>query len=537
MDSVPERQPSELAIAAGIFILSFTYLCVFRRFTMMEPDEGILLQGAQRILQGQILYRDFFSFFTPGSYYLLAFLFKLFGSSFLVARTALVFVGAVYSVFTYLVARRVCSRSSSLFAAAVVTATTLPYRFFVLHNWDSTLWACLALYCSLRLIDRASWKWSFAAGTFASLTFLFEQSKGAGLILGLVTGFMIIRFLKLRALSDYHLSASLVGFALPFIITVVYFGSRHSLREMIADWTWPLAHYSTANRVTYGYQGWSEATRHALFASGPWLARVFYAITFSPALWIPLLPLLAIALLIYWIGRTRRSNEQSPKSVYYILTCASLGGLLLSIVLVRADIIHFIYLQPGCCLVLAWVVDGRDIPGEWFRKARLFLVVCFAVSLGMFSLPLLMRAARAPYEISTRRGRVKMTAKNAVLDYVQVRVKPGETVFVYPYLPLYYFLTNTQNPTRYEYFQLGMNTAEQANEILADLKSKRPGTVLFESSFPLKIPTSWPGTPLREVANDPISDYILEQYKTCKVLHSPEQWQFLFMARNDMPCR
>src|SRR5262249_31781162 len=145
--------------------------------------------GAERILHGQVLYRDFFSFFTPGSYYLLALLFRIFGDSFLVARTALAVFGAVFSAFTYVMARRVCSREAALFMAGVITAATLPYRFLVLHNWDSTLWTCLALYCALKLIEGGSWKWAFAAGSFASLTFLFEQSKGTGLILGLGLGF------------------------------------------------------------------------------------------------------------------------------------------------------------------------------------------------------------------------------------------------------------------------------------------------------------------------------------------------------------
>jgi len=91
---LPEDAPADRAIVILIFVLSLGYLWVFRRYTTMEPDEGIILQGAQRILRGEVLYRDFFSFFTPGSYYLLAFLFKLFGSSILVARTALVFFGA-----------------------------------------------------------------------------------------------------------------------------------------------------------------------------------------------------------------------------------------------------------------------------------------------------------------------------------------------------------------------------------------------------------------------------------------------------------
>jgi hypothetical protein len=65
----PERSFSERLIVLALFLLSLLYLCLFRCFTAMEPDEGILLQGAQRILAGQVLYRDFFSFYTLGSYY------------------------------------------------------------------------------------------------------------------------------------------------------------------------------------------------------------------------------------------------------------------------------------------------------------------------------------------------------------------------------------------------------------------------------------------------------------------------------------
>ena len=111
------------------------------------------------------------------------------------ARTALVFFGGVYSAVTYLLARRVCSRASAIFVAALVTLTTPPYRFEVLHNWDSTLWACLAVYCAVRWLESPRWKWAFATGSFASLTCLFEQSKGAGLVLGLGAGLVAIAFL------------------------------------------------------------------------------------------------------------------------------------------------------------------------------------------------------------------------------------------------------------------------------------------------------------------------------------------------------
>src|ERR1700739_4225813 len=94
----PEDSDSERYIALAIFVSSLLYLCLFRSYTWGDPDEGIILQGAQRILDGQVLYRDFFSFFTPGSYYLFALVFRVFGNSYVVAHTALAVIGAGYAL-------------------------------------------------------------------------------------------------------------------------------------------------------------------------------------------------------------------------------------------------------------------------------------------------------------------------------------------------------------------------------------------------------------------------------------------------------
>src|SRR5437762_12679483 len=191
---IPEGSRTERAVALTVFVAACAYLFVFRRYTSMEPDEGIILQGAQRILRGEVLYRDFFSFFTPGSYYLQALISRILGNSFLLERTTLVLLGAAFSVLNYLLARRACSRGTAFTIAILTTATTLPYRFLVLHNWDSTLWAMLALYGAVRWLESGAWSWAFATGSLAGLTLMFEQSKGAGLCLGLATGVLAIRF-------------------------------------------------------------------------------------------------------------------------------------------------------------------------------------------------------------------------------------------------------------------------------------------------------------------------------------------------------
>jgi hypothetical protein len=305
---------------------------------------------------------------------------------------------------------------------------------------------------------------------------------------------------------------------------------------MLADWFWPLQHYSLANRVPYGYQNWSDTTRHLLFGSGSLSVRMITIVAISPCFLVPLLPLLGMGLLFYWIVQMWRGRPPVPISSYYVLVCATLSGLLVSVVIGRADIIHFMYLQPLFCLVLVWMIDGRDIPGRAFRTVKPIFVVYIAIAFLLFSIPLLMRALHASEKIETRRGVIAAPAKDAVLAYLQTRVAAGETILVYPYLPLYYYLTATYSPGRYEYFQPGMHTPQQANEMLSELKAKRAGVVLFEVSFWEKISNSWPSTPVSAIAHDPLATYIQRQYRSCQLLNSAADWRFLFMVRKDLPC-
>jgi Dolichyl-phosphate-mannose-protein mannosyltransferase len=534
---IPVRDWVELCWSLAAFLGSFAYLCLFRRYTTIEPDEGIVLQGAQRILHGQVPYRDFFSFLTPGSYYQTAAFFKLFGSSFGVPRTTLAVFGSCMTWISYALTRRVCSRKLSLLVAAVAAVTALPYRFLVIHNWDSTLWACFAVYSAVRLIESRRWAWSLALGSSLSLTFLFEQSKGAGLLLGLLFGFVLITRISNRRdlLSRGNVAALALGLAWPILTTVAYFGSQHALTIMMRDWLWPLQHYSRANRVPYGFQNWSQSASQALFGDGSPLWTAFYLVLMSACFVVPILPLVAVALLVYWSIRVCR-GEQCDKTNYYVVVSAAATGLLLSVIMVRADIIHFMYLLPLLAVVLGWILDGRNIPGCCFKFVHAGLRVYLVAAFLFLSVPLLQRAMHTADNINTRRGRITTSAEDTVIRYVQAKVKPEELVLVYPYLPLYNYLTDTEAPTKYEYFQPGMNTQEQAADMLVQLQLGHVRWVLFEPAFAEKVPNSWPETPMSSLRRDPIADYIKGEYRPCEVLNSPANWHFVFMAERGTAC-
>jgi hypothetical protein len=590
------------AVSLAIFLLTFAYLLLFRRYTAMDPDEGIILQGAQRILRGQVLYRDFFSFFTPGSYYLLAALFKIFGSWMMVARTKLAVEGGFFSVFTYLMARRVCCRWSALLTASLVTLTCLPWRFLTLHNWDSTLWACGAIYCAVRWVDSLVkqkaegrnqkaefWRrpphpsryaghplpqggegrlsigllaargaglryprppslvsrlsslslWAFATGSLIAITILFEQSKGAGLALGLGVGLAILLLMPDRCSVQFGRGCCFAlgtGFVWPFVITFGYFGLQHALPQLIADWVWPFHHYMSANAVPYGYQEWSSFAHTKMVGSGPLSQQIITLITLSPSFLLPALPIVAVVLLAQWVLAARRGTLAPDRAAYYILVCCSMAGLLFSVIIVRANVIHFVYVIPIFYLVLAWFIDGADIQSGLVSSMRPVLVIWICTAFTALGMAFLVRNGNGRWRMETRRGLIYTPVPDTVLSYTQAHVPAGSSILVYPYLPLYYYLTASYSPTRFEYLQPGMHSREQDQEAIREVEADRSRVVLFEPGFSQKIAASWPDTPLRFIANDPVGDYILSRYRSCRVLESAATWRFLFMVRKDLPC-
>ena len=527
----------EQLAAILLFLFSFAYLCIFRRHSSIEPDEGIILQGAERILRGEVPYRDFFTFYTPGSFYFLAVLFKFFGDSFILARTSIAVAGAVSALITFLLARRVCSLGIALFAGVLTTVAGCAYRFLVLHNWYSTMLCCLGLYSAIRLYETKRSAWALGVGFLSALTFLVEQSKGAGLCLGIVLGFVILRLTNRALVVRKTLILAMgVGFVFPFLVTGVFFATEHSLSLMVQSCLWPLRHYTQANHVPYGWQNWSADSINIIFRSGPIWLRVMKVVAISPGLVVPSIPIVAIMVLVYWTLPLSRRQTTTEMGWYYVLTCSALCGLLLSVVTVRADVIHFMYLAPLWYIVLAWIFGSFHLHSRLWLAVRPFFIMYAGLAFGLLGLVLLLNATGAHIRIPTRRGTITVSKHDNVLGGVQTFVAPGQTLFVYPYRPLYNYLAATRNPSRYDYFQPGMNTEAQALDIIDSLKSQPPAAVLFEPWFAEKIANSWPGTPVGAFAKDQVADYIVRNYRVCKMIQSADDSQFEFMVRKQEVC-
>jgi hypothetical protein len=85
---------SNVAYQVGYWLLLSLLIALGHLGHRIDSDEGAVLNGAWRLWNGQEPYIDFFTFITPGSYYIVFGLWKVFGSNYLVAK-----IFAVLSLF------------------------------------------------------------------------------------------------------------------------------------------------------------------------------------------------------------------------------------------------------------------------------------------------------------------------------------------------------------------------------------------------------------------------------------------------------
>ena len=528
----PERSWTEWLWAAVVFAVTALAYVPFLRCEAFWPDEGILLQGAQRILQGQVLYRDFFSFYTPGSYYGLALLFRLFGDSVITGRVALLLQGAAMAALTYLLARRVAARWAALLAAYAVVLLTLPFEFITLHNWDSTLLAYLALYAAVRWLERPHWISAGAVGFFAALTCLDEQSKGAGLVLGLAAAAIwLVRQPPWRPqLRPRQAWAAAGGVALPTLATAAYFARQGALGAMVADVLWPLRHYLAANSLPYGYMFF-----HAhIPATGSWLAKAEAWLWFSPHLAILLLPWIGVGVAAaLWLG-LRPHHPAGLARGYYLLVGTVMTGLLLSVVLTRQDYGHIAYLTPIFALAIAWFT-GRRSPGPAARAAAPIVAAYVLLFFTLAGVHYWARALRGfPATVTTAHGRLRMAVPDPVLAYLR-RLPPGP-IFVYPYLPDYYYLSGRANPTRFAWLQWGQNSPRQFAAAQTELAATPPVAVLFDLGAVQWEAKNFPGMPVTSYSGARhLETYLLRRFHHCATMQAPPHRWAVLLPRG-VPC-
>jgi hypothetical protein len=87
---------------------------------------------------------------------------------------------------------------------------------------------------------------------------------------------------------------------------------------------------------------------------------------------------------------------------------------------------------------------------------------------------------RATRPMASPVGNVRVsTDQVADFERLLAAVPPGTSLFVHPYLPIAYFLTQARNPTRYAYLNPGMMTHQDEMAVLGQLQADPPEWLLY----------------------------------------------------------
>lgn len=154
----------------------------------MPMDEGMVLVYPERILKGELPYRDFESITGPGNPLILAGAYAPLGTNIFVERS----VGLIYRLLLLVAVFGIAQRWGVLVAAACSFTSAL---FIVVTDVMATTWfsaVSFAVCCFWAIADRTS-KWRcLAAGLLAGISLLGRCDFGPALIISLIPGFLMM---------------------------------------------------------------------------------------------------------------------------------------------------------------------------------------------------------------------------------------------------------------------------------------------------------------------------------------------------------
>ncbi|HEY1494502.1 MAG TPA: hypothetical protein VGF49_08155 [Candidatus Solibacter sp.] len=492
-DPVEWRAPIAIGCAAGLLI----YLTLAGR-VIPNADEGIYLQGGVNLLRGQIPYRDFFMLTGPGNLWLVAALLRLGGITLRTARVLPAFDISLMTALTFWLVSRFAGRAAALGTSVLLLAVCLssPGNVVVNHRWDSSAFALAAVSAALFAMQTERRGAAALSGVLAVLAAWITPST-----------FLVAMVIAAWFLSDRRAwrlgQAYAAGAAACILVPAALMANQRAMLPMIESLYWTATHYSQANRSAYGAVFGGTA---GLFAGAHGAQLAVRILLLAPFLLPALLPPLVTAA---WLPAMR--SPRRPE--FFLLLC---GGALVASAYPRWDLLHLLYVSP-----LFFVLAGLRIArgGGQAQVALLLLLLIPAAAMCVHSL----MGDGTEFALATPIGRIHLSKSEAPsIQMALSNIRPGDSLFVFPYEPFFYFLTGGQNPTRYLWLQPGMMSAEDERTALAELDAKPPQWILYRDVAPGDYLRIWPGSDPARLRMSSIEAWLRTNYRHQASAPSPD---------------
>lgn len=527
----------------AVLVISGAWLIPYYHIPPSSTDEGMIASGAERILRGQIPYRDFFSELGPGSFYLQAAIFHFEGISVSAMRLTAWVLGVILSGLIYILGKNII-RGPAIFAPPLIfVATCYPFAYYVNHHWWGNFFFMLDLVC-LAAFTRVPGENSLSmkrlllsgAGLFSSLTLLCMQPKGA---FALFTGVCFLILAEMLSGKQSWRSALkmglrwclwfVLGAVAPMAVAFGYLGFNGANGAWVYDnltflftnylpyETWPGIYSFTRFAHVFHWVADDLSLQSVTY----FLGFYFYAVAG---------PLIGFA---GAIGQIRHERFMDPgrSRLLLLFFFAGLGSLASE--LHEPNILHLIWAAP---LILIPFVDTCNEAifrgGRW----RPWLVPIAGLTIVLLIVVAIRREAHTGVRnvpVTTRRGTLFQEPELAAIsqkwvDAIERAVPAGGKTFIFPYDAEFFFLTGTRNPTRYDVLVPGFHSSRQFEEAISSLQRDRPEFVFSFDKLIRKSPRAhYPDDPPDSLGPDAMEQSLQSPqspYRKADTVEDMEVW-------------
>jgi hypothetical protein len=505
----PETPPSRFASAsAAAAFLVFLYLVAFQlpATPIYDADNMpvYLLEGSE-MLNGQMIYRDFFEFTFPGTQLTYQGLFGLFGPRIWIPMALIVLIGLGLAWTGILVSRRLVRGKAVFVPSLAFLAFAVSDALDTTHHWFSILavMAALAILIEGRTTTRV-----FASGLLAGLATDFTQTRGPLVVLAF-SAFLVwewrtsakpVRWLSKRA------AVLAAGFLLSTLPLVYYFGGRVG---------WGRFFYSTCVFPMKYYSLWDYNTFRHYMVDIP----DFSGILLAPALAIWLLvfllqPLVYVLLFArFWLRSKREPGEPWPE-----LMLLSLTGLALFLTIASApNWLKIASSSLPAFIMLVWFLQSGGLMKRILRLALWAAAATVAVAQVAR-----MQLDRAPVlELPSGTLASPDPARYEKLKWLSAHLQPGEALYEAGDADLYFPL-GLANPTPISFLTpSGYTRQEQVSEVIQALQQGRVRWAVW---------TAWLDAPTAHESHGdhlaPLRAYLRDHYRIAKTFRDgDEAWE------------
>ena len=350
-----------LCCAAFLYLQTFRLPCIPRLAT---GDQAIYLFDAARMVDGQVIYRDFDHFTFPGTSGLYYLLFRIFGVKAWIPEAMLILLGTLIALLSFRICRRLLEGPSVLLPGLLFLALPFTGYLDATHHWYSALAAIATL---ALLIDERTPLRLACAGILWGLATCFAQSMVLGpLALGV---FLVWEARRRAGRSLLKQEASLfAAYAGTVVALNSYIVWKVGLRRFFAETVVFVLKYYPDDR----FNSWK-----AYFASRPSIHGLENLLQL-PA-WFLILGIVPLTYCVFFFLYWKRPRNEDGQPWESLMLVATVGVAMLLTVASAAAYQRLYTVSLPALILLVWFLESHFPRGESFLQTLWALVLLLAV--------------------------------------------------------------------------------------------------------------------------------------------------------------